>query len=409
MNMLIKIAWRNIWRNSTRSLVVILSLVIGIWATVFILAVSDSLHAESLREGIEYKYGHIQIHTKAYKKRPELGNTIPRAGAILETLQADPQVKAATARMLTAGMIASAGYSSNVEIRAVMPESEEQTTLLKTRLSAGNYLDLDKRNPIILGKKLADKLKVDIGNKLVLTFESPTDDLISTTFRLVGTFTTTQVRDEETMVFIRLEDLTRLADMEGQANEIVLKLNNPDRLDAYLPRLQSNLTQPEIVIEDWQQAAPDMAMVSDMIYQMDVIVTTIVLIVLAFGILNTMLMVVLERFKELGILMAVGMNKLRVFAMIFLETLLLSLVGGIGGMALGFITIRSVYRTGINLSLFSEGLSGWGFQEVVHPELAFRVYLLITAAVIITAVLASIYPALRALSLNPAEAIRKEV
>ncbi|MEZ4995264.1 MAG: hypothetical protein R2824_32910 [Saprospiraceae bacterium] len=78
-------------------------------------------------------------------------------------------------------------------------------------------------------------------------------------------------------------------------------------------------------------------------------------------------------------------------------------------MALGFITIRSVYRTGINLSLFSEGLSGWGFQEVVHPELALRVYLLITAAVIITAVLASIYPALRALSLNPAEAIRKEV
>ncbi len=409
MNMLIKIAWRNIWRNPTRSLVVILSLVIGIWATVFILAVSDSLHAESLHEGIEYKYGHIQIHTKAYKKRPELGNTLPQAGAILETLQADPQVKAATARMLTAGMIASAGYSSNVEIRAVMPESEEQTTLLKTRLSAGNYLDLDKRNPIILGKKLADKLKVDIGNKLVLTFESPTDDLISTTFRLVGTFTTTQVRDEETMVFIRLEDLTRLADMEGQANEIVLKLNDPDRLDAYLPRLQSNFTQPEIVIEDWQQAAPDMAMVSDMIYQMDVIVTTIVLIVLAFGILNTMLMVVLERFKELGILMAVGMNKVRVFAMIFLETLLLSLVGGIGGMALGFITIRSVYRTGINLSLFSEGLSGWGFQEVVHPELAFRVYLLITAAVIITAVLASIYPALRALSLNPAEAIRKEV
>jgi ABC-type lipoprotein release transport system permease subunit len=80
-----------------------------------------------------------------------------------------------------------------------------------------------------------------------------------------------------------------------------------------------------------------------------------------------------------------------------------------GGMLLGFITIRSVYRTGINLSLFSEGLSGWGFQEVVHPELAFQVYLLITVAVIITAVLASIYPALRALSLNPAEAIRKEV
>ena len=115
--MLIKIAWRNIWRNPTRSLVVIFSLVIGIWATVFILAVSDSLHAESLKEGIEYKYGHLQIHSTAFKKRQELGNTIPGALEILEEIQKDPDVKAATARVLTAGMIASAGYSSNVEIR----------------------------------------------------------------------------------------------------------------------------------------------------------------------------------------------------------------------------------------------------------------------------------------------------
>ena len=407
--MLIKIAWRNIWRNPTRSLVVIFSLVIGIWATVFILAVSDSLHAESLKEGIEYKYGHLQIHSTAYKKRQELGNTIPGALEILKEIQKDPEVKAATGRVLTAGMIASAGYSSNVEIRAVMPDEEEKTTLLKTRLSGGEYLDIDKRNPVVIGEKLAEKLKVGIGKKVVLTFESPSADLVSTTFRVAGTFTATQVREEETMVFVRLDDLTRLADMSGQANEIVAKLHDPGKLNAYIAGLKNRLANTDLAIENWQQAAPDMAMVSDMIYQMDIIVTTIVLIVLAFGIVNTMLMVVLERFKELGILMAVGMNKLRVFSMILFETIFLSLAGGAGGMLLGFLTIKLVYRTGINLSLFSEGLSGWGFQEVVHPELGFRVYGIITVAVILTAVLASFYPALRALSLNPSEAIRKEI
>jgi|JRYF01.1.fsa_nt_gb ABC-type lipoprotein release transport system permease subunit len=409
MMMLIKIAWRNIWRNPTRSLVVIFSLVIGIWATVFILAVSDSLHAESLKEGIEYKYGHLQIHSTAFKKRQELGNTIPGALEILEEIQKDPDVKAATARVLTAGMIASAGYSSNIEIRGVMPDGEEKTTLLKTRLTGGEYLDIDKRNPVVIGEKLAEKLKVGIGKKVVLTFESPSADLVSTTFRVAGTFTATQVREEETMVFVRLDDLTRLADMSGQANEIVVKLNDPGKLDAYIAGLKNRLANTDLAIENWQQAAPDMAMVSDMIYQMDIIVTTIVLIVLAFGIVNTMLMVVLERFKELGILMAVGMNKLRVFSMILFETIFLSLAGGAGGMLLGFLTIKLVYRTGINLSLFSEGLSGWGFQEVVHPELGFRVYGIITVAVILTAVLASFYPALRALSLNPSEAIRKEI
>lgn len=409
MMMLIKIAWRNIWRNPTRSLVVIFSLVIGIWATVFILAVSDSLHAESLKEGIEYKYGHLQIHSTAFKKRQELGNTIPGALEILEEIQKDPDVKAATARVLTAGMIASAGYSSNVEIRAVMPDEEEKTTLLKTRLTGGEYLDIDKRSPVVIGEKLAEKLKVGIGKKVVLTFESPSADLVSTTFRVAGTFTATQVREEETMVFVRLDDLTRLADMSGQANEIVAKLHDPGKLNAYIAGLKNRLANTDLAIENWQQAAPDMAMVSDMIYQMDIIVTTIVLIVLAFGIVNTMLMVVLERFKELGILMAVGMNKLRVFSMILFETTFLSLAGGAGGMLLGFLTIKLVYRTGINLSLFSEGLSGWGFQEVVHPELGFRVYGIITVAVILTAVLASFYPALRALSLNPSEAIRKEI
>lgn len=407
--MLIKIAWRNIWRNPTRSLVVIFSLVIGIWATIVILAVSDSLHAESLKEGIEYKHGHLQIHSKAYKKRQELGNTIPGAMEILGEIKKDPEVKAATARVLTAGMIASAGYSSNIEIRAVMPEEEEKTTLLKTRLTGGEYLDIDKRNPVIIGEKLAKKLKVGIGKKVVLTFESPSADLVSTTFRVAGTFTATQVREEETMVFVRLDDLTRLADMSGKANEIVVKLNDPGKLDTYIAGLRNHLPSAGLAIEDWQQAAPEMAMVSDMIYQMDLIVTTIVLIVLAFGIVNTMLMVMLERFKELGILMAVGMNKLKVFSMIVFETIFLSVAGGAGGMLLGFLTIKAVYRTGINLSLFSEGLSGWGFQEVVHPELEFRVYGIITVAVILTAVLASFYPALRALSLNPSEAIRKEV
>lgn len=407
--MLFKIAWRNIWRNPTRSMVVILSLVIGVWATVIILAVSDSLHAESLKEGIEYKYGHIQIHTKAYKKRAEFGNTIPRGMSFLEEIKKDPAVKAATARLLTAGMIASAGYSSNVQIRGVMPEGEEATTLLKTRLFQGDYLDINKRNPIIIGEKLAKKLKVGVGKKVVLTFETPAADLVSTTFKIVGTFKTTQSRDEETLTFVRLEDLTRLADMPISTNEIVIKMKDTKMLNQYITSLDNKYPNPEIVIENWESAAPDMAMVSDMIYQMDVIVTVIVLLVLAFGIVNTMLMSVLERFKELGILMAVGMNKLKVFSMIVLETIFLSVAGGIGGMLLGFLTVKLLHQTGVNLSLFSEGLSGWGFKELIYPVLEIRVYTLITFAVIITAIISSFYPAIRALSLNPSEAIRKEI
>lgn len=387
----------------------IISLVVGIWATAVILAISDSLHAESLREGIEYKYGHLQIHSKTFKKRQELGNTVPAALQLVEEIQQDEKVQAVTARVRSAGMLASAGYSSNVEISGVMPGLEDKTTLLKTRLTSGEYLDMDTWNPIILGEKLTDKLKVGIDKKVVLTFENPEADLVASTFRIVGTFTATQVRDEETIVFVRMEDFTRIAGIPGEANEIVIKLKDAGQLKRYVKDLKDRYPDPDLVIESWQQAAPDMAMVSDMIYQMDVVVTVIVLIVLSFGIVNTMLMVVLERFKELGILMAVGMNRSKVFLMILLETLFLSLAGGVGGLMAGFITINIMRFTGVNLSLFSEGLAGWGFHEVVYPELEFRVYVFIVLAVIVTALMSSLYPSFRAISLSPSEAIRKDV
>lgn len=408
MKTLLKIAWRNIWRNTTRSLVVVISLAIGIWATVIILAVSDTMHIESLKEAIEYKYGHIQIENPDFVKNEKLALTIPDGEKILEQIRTDKEVKAATARTEVYGIIASAGYSSNVNLISVLPEAEEKTTLLKSRLTSGDYLAPEVRNPIILGERLAKKLNVKPGNKVVLGFEGKGGELISSTFRIAGLYTTTQARDEEILVYADLADVTRLAGIEGQYNKIVIKLNDPEQLSPYVASLKARFDGPDVLIQDWREANADLQLLSDWINQMDFIVTIIVLIALAFGIVNTMLMSILERYKELGILMAIGMNRLRVFTMIVMETTYLSILGGAIGMVIGFITISALNYKGINLSLFSEGLAGWGFSEVVYPTLKPRVYILITVLVILTAVFASIYPAVKALTLKPNEAIRKQ-
>ena len=408
MKTLLKIAWRNIWRNRTRSLVVVISLAIGIWATVFILAVSDSLHIESLKDGIEYKYGHIQIHHPEFIKNEKIELTIPKGDKLLEKIRKDNQVKTATGRNSVSGIIASAGYSSNVKIIGVIPDWEEETTLLKSRLSLGNYFSDSVRNPLIIGEKLAKKLKVKLGNKVVLNFEGKKGTLLTSTFRIIGMYTATQVRDEEMIIYADHKDVTKLAEVEGQYNEIVIKLKDLEQLENYIQSLKTKFNQPNVLIQDWREANPDMEMISDMIYQLDLIVTIIVLIALAFGIVNTMLMSILERYKELGILMAIGMNKTRVFVMIVMETTLLSVMGGAIGMIIGFITITGFSYKGINLSLFSEGLASWGFNEVVYPTLEPRVYFQITILVILTAIFTSIYPAIKALMLKPNDAIRKQ-
>ena len=367
MKTLLKLAWRNIWRNRTRSLVVVISLAIGIWATVIILALSDTLHSESLKDAIEYKYGHIQIQNPDFVKNEKLALTIPDGERILGEISRDKEVKAATARTEAYGIIASAGYSSNIILIGVLPGAEEKTTLLKSRLSLGDYLAPEGRNPIIIGEKLAQKLNVKTGNKVVLGFEGKEGGLISSTFRITGLYKATQTRDEEMLVYADLADVTRLAGIEGQYNKIVIKLNDPDQLAPYLVSLKARFSGPDVLIRDWREANADLELLSNWIDQMDFVVTIIVLIALAFGILNPMLM------------------------------------------SIGFITISILNYSGVNLSLFSDALSGWGFSsDVVYPILEPKVYVMITVLVILTAIVTSIYPAVKALMLKPNEAISKQ-
>jgi ABC-type lipoprotein release transport system permease subunit len=145
-----------------------------------------------------------------------------------------------------------------------------------------------------------------------------------------------------------------------------------------------------------------------MVQQFYAIFMIIILAALAFGIVNTMLMVVLERTKELGMLTAIGMNKRRVFSLIMLESVFLSVVGGIAGMIIGYITIVLTSKNGINLSQYAEGFEAYGYSAHFFPQIDVKFFIIITIMIIVTGIISSIYPALKALKLNPVEAIRTE-
>jgi putative ABC transport system permease protein len=165
---------------------------------------------------------------------------------------------------------------------------------------------------------------------------------------------------------------------------------------------------PNLQTLTWTELMPDMKMMNESMEFMIYIFVIIILLALGFGIVNTMLMVILERVKELGMLMAVGMNKLRVFTMIVLETIFLSLVGGIVGIALAVGLTIITGKTGLDLSLWAEGLSSAGFDTMVYPTIGIDSVITVTILVILTGIISAIYPARKAIKLNPAEAIRIE-
>jgi ABC-type antimicrobial peptide transport system permease subunit len=142
--------------------------------------------------------------------------------------------------------------------------------------------------------------------------------------------------------------------------------------------------------------------------QITMIFVIIILVALSFGIINTMLMAIMERVREIGMLMAIGMNKGKIFLMILFETLFLSVTGGILGLLFSWILINITGITGIDLSVLAEGLNSMGYSSFVYPELDFYYYALIGLLVVATAVFASIMPARKALKFNPAEAVRHD-
>jgi ABC-type lipoprotein release transport system permease subunit len=211
---------------------------------------------------------------------------------------------------------------------------------------------------------------------------------------------------DELYVYAQIDDLRRLTDVPlTGAHEIAMLVHDFDQTDIVAAGLQQNL--PQWKVETYKQISPDLELFNSQIRINMIIMTVIFMLALIFGIINTMLMAVLERMKELGMLMAVGMNKLKVFTMVVLETIFIALIGAPIGMLLGHFTTVYLNRVGIDLSRWSKALEEFGMSDTVRPNLNTETFLTIVVAVVITAILASIYPALKAIRLKPVEALRK--
>ncbi len=287
----------------------------------------------------------------------------------------------------------------------VDPDREKNVTTIANYMIEGEYFNGIKRNPILVGKKLADKLGLKLRSKIVLSFQSVDTTLTYAAFRIVGIFKTESSPFDESHIFVRKSDLYKTMNSEPIINEIAIRLNSSEDLDSTYATLKRELFLT-LWLKRWKDLAPELEMTYEfLILEMEIFLG-IILAALLFGITNTMLMSVLDRVREFGVLMAVGMKRIRVFLLIMIETIILSLFGGIIGMALGTFTIWYFSDKGIDLSIFSEGLSAWGMPTILYPIFPLYFYGVLAAMIIITGILAAIYPSIKTIKLRPADAIR---
>lgn len=404
--MLIQLAWRNIWRNKTRSLIVISSIAIGLWAGIFILAFAWGMYKNNIDETVFKQLSHLQIHHPLFSQENDAKFTVPQSNEIVEKLKSQAQVSAVSSRVITSGMISSTTTARGVMIIGIDPASEKKQVKLHENIRQGDYFETGKENEILIGEKLAKKLKLKLKSKVVLTFTDVNSEIISGAYRVGGIYRSGNLSLDEVNVYVLRPPLREILGLsKDETNEIAILLKNESVLTQVKEFAKS--IAPGLKVEDWKEMAPELRLVIESFNLYTYIITGIILLALTFGIVNTMLMSVLERVRELGMLMAIGLNKLKIFLMIMLETLYLSFIGCPIGLLIGWLTVKLLGNYGINISMFSEGLTTYGFSPMIYPDLDGRNYGIVAAMCLITALLSAIYPSYKALQLNPSEAIRK--
>ena len=404
MRTLLKISWRNIWRNRLRSLVVIGSIVVGIWAGVYVSGFSYGLNKQRTETAISENLSHIQVHDPRWKQEPNIENWLEPEAELHQYLKQDPRVKAFGSRILLNGMVASAHYTSGVRIVGIDPAGEDRLTGLAEKVDTGAYFQGTGRNPVMLGEALAKKLQVRLGSKVVLTFTDEKGDIIAGAFKVRSIYSALSSQQEKMQLYVRQQDLLKLLNREEGIHEIALLVNNESQVDSVAADLQARF--PNQRVETWRDLSPELSFADELLTMMLYIIIGIIMLALCFGIINTMMMAVLERRKELGMLMGVGMSKSRLFSMILIETLLLAFCGGPLGILLGYLSIELSQQTGLDLSIYADGLRSYGINTVIYPAVETSFYFGTGAMVMGVTLIAALWPARRALKLNPVETIR---
>ena len=403
--MLGSLSWKNIWRNKLRSSTVITAVALGVFVGIFMIAFMNGMVDARLNAIIHTEISSVQIHNPEFLANSDFSRRIPNADEVVQRVSSINHVTGVSKRLVISSMIASAETNTGVKILGVTPDIERKVTNICDKMIEGSYFKSNKKNAIVIGKKLAEKLKVGLGKKVVITLQDANMNITGGAFRVVGIYETDNNMFDESTVFTPYNDLCALAGLDTtEAHEIAIAVDKDSNSE--IVRTVIKFDFPELDIQDWTQLSPEAGYLISIMNQYLFIFILIIMLALCFGIINTMLMAVLERVKELGMLMAIGMNKIRIFFMLMLETLYLSITGGFIGIICGYFLCKYLEKAGLDLYFWKEAYTSFGYSSLIYPKIELYMIVYTALMVVLTGILSTLYPAYKALKVNPADATR---
>jgi len=400
---LLTLSWRNLWRNYRRTCIMLGAISVGVWAMIFMTALMRGMVDDMLNQGIRNLPGHIQIQHPAFLDDPSVVNSIPEPdGALLVALN-QPGAKRWATRIRVPAVIASERESRGINLLGVEPGAEADISGIPALVSAGRFLESNTDQGLVIGAKLAQRLETRLGKRVVVMSQDPENNISERGFRIVGIYRAEMPGLEEFNVYAARDTLQQLLRIEGRVSQIVLVDEDYRDIDSLYRRIEQ-ATPAALDIRPWYQIDSYLAAMFNMMDGFVLVWVVIIFLALSFGLVNTLVMAVFERIREIGLIQALGMRPALIVYQILLESLLLLLIGLALGNLLAVITVKPL-ESGLDISIVAEGMAMMGASSMLYPNLTLYDMVLANTVVIILGILTSILPAWRAAQLDPVRAL----
>ena len=396
-------AWRNLWRNYRRTLIMLLAITVGVWAMIFMTALLRGMVDNMVRTGISVLPGHVQIHAMEYRDDPSVTHSLPAASeALLKVLEGE-HVVAWTDRVKVPAMISSEQDYRGITLLGIDPRGEMALGFNSTDVIEGRFLDGPDDRGIVIGKKLMERLETRLGKRVVVMSQDPENTIADRGFRVVGVYEADLESREESFVYAGRDVIQAMLGMGSGISEIAIlghDYRTPERLTSSI----RDVVPADQEVLSWLELDPYLSTMMRVMDGFVLVWMVVIFLALSFGLVNTLMMAIFERVREIGLMRALGMRPSAIVYQILVESLMLLALGLLAGNVLAISTIVWL-KDGIDVSAVSEGMEMMGAASVMYPVMEWPDLVLANAVVIGLGIITSLLPAWRAAQYRPVEAL----
>jgi len=408
-----RLAWRNVWRNPRRTALSVAATVFAVVLVIFSVSMADGSHEKMIEDAVRLSSGHVAISGKGYRHSMTLEQYVPWDGRVEAVVERAEGVRAWAPRISSFALISLEDRSHGGMIIGVDPEREAKVTKFVSRVNEGRFVDPNPEpdvREVVLGRKLAERLGAGIGDEVLLYGVAYSFETAYELFEVVGTVALPDPRLERNLAIVHIDVASEFYVYEDRITEVAILAESADVSGPLRAELESLLVGPlgeELELQDYKEMMPGLVQLILIDDAGMYIMLAILIVVVGFGILNTILMAILERTRELGVILALGLKPIALFRMIYLESMMLAGVG----LALGLLIALPplAWLNGVEFPIggdLAKATAIWGMEPVLTFKLLARNPIGSTITIIVVALLAALYPALKASRARPVDALR---